>query len=265
MSDTTTGPSSGKRVNLDKGTATAKPSVPRPRTIEWTSLAVVALILFTLAEAVSWFGFTDEFRKLLVENNDKLSAKDRKVPYTAAQITDDLHKVRIGRLSQAVIVALAAGLLLAALRRTRSAPVARWALIAVMVLTSGPAMLVPRGSLPTVPAVLLVLIGVASTAAIVLLLVPESARYFKECKAVNNAGRAGGGLFGSRLAPGGAAAATRPASRPVARASARPHAAKPAGAAKTKAKARTDEAAVAKGAELARSRAKSNKSRRTEG
>lgn len=230
----------------------------RPNTINYAVAALGALIVLSLAEAASLFGFTDEFSKLLKDSNAK--AKKPKSPYGPAEISHDLHQFRIGQLVQTIVVGLALVFLIVALRRVRSAGVARWALIVVMVLTNGPVALIPVSGLPGLPTVLRVLIGAASLTAIVMLFLPASSKYFRDCKAASVPEGAAPrpslrDMFSPRAAAAGASAGagSAPAQPP----------ANPS-APKAKAKTRVDEAAAAKGAELARARAKASKSRRTE-
>lgn len=254
VSDTTNKPP----LSLNKGRGGDQiPAVARPRTITAAVAAVGAVIVLSIAEAASLFGFTDQLSKLLADNNAK--AKKPKSPYGPSQISHDLHQFRITTLVQAIVVGLALIFLIFALRRVRTASVGRWALVIVMVLTNGPVGLIPVKGLPGLPNALRVLTGVASLAAIVLLFMPESSRYFRACKAT--------------LTPEGAPprASLRDlfAPRPPARAPESAKAAAPqqpakASVSKAKGKSRVDEAAVAKGAELARNRAKASKSRRTE-
>jgi hypothetical protein len=243
-------------VILSKGQT---PVVPRPRTVTAATAAVGALIVLSLAEAVSMFGFTAQLSDLFAKNNAKASKP--KNPYGPSQIAHDLHQYRVSTLVQALVVALAMSFLVVAIRRVRSASVARWALIVVMVLTSGLGGLIPINGLPALANVLRALMGLASLAAIVLLLLPESSRYFKACKAaLNPAGAPPRPGLRDLFAPRPPAGAQQPS--PAETPEETP-ASKPA-AARSKAKTRVDEAAVAKGADLARNRAKASKSRRTE-
>jgi hypothetical protein len=125
----------------------------------------------------------------------------------------------------------------------------------------------PTSGLPVPAQIAGVVIGVASIAVILLIFIPPtSQRYFKECREANmpeemrGKPRAGlGSLFGPKASR---RAAAPTATAPPARAASTPAAARP-GAPKARAKVRSDTDAVAKGAELARARAKASKSRRT--
>lgn len=253
MSDTAKKPP----FSLNKAAGARRtPDVPRPRTINAAMAAVGAFAVLSLAEAASLFGFTGQLTTLFAKNNAKL--KKPKNPYGPSEIAHDLHQTRVTTLVQAIVVVLALAFLAAAIRRVRSASVARWALIVVMVLTNGPAGLIPVNGLPGLSNALRALTGIAALATIVLLLLPESTRYFRACKAAMTPEGAPPrpslrDMFAPRPPVGTKQAAQPPAV----------NRSKPA-AGKTKGKTRTDEAAVAKGAELARTRAKASKSRRTE-
>ena len=254
-----------------KGTVEAKPTErpTPPRTINLAIAAVGAQVVFSLVRAGSMFGYTDQLSKLLVDSNTK--AKKPRSPYTSTQIADDLHRLRINGLWQGLVVAAALLLLAFSLRRTSTASVTRWALLVVMVLTGGPFTVIPARGLPLVPQVAPVFAGIASIVAIVALFLPDSRRYFKAVSAARLAasgrtaspGRGLGGLFAPRPR---AERKPLPASglRSSAASRAAPRASAKGGVGAVRAKGRADEAAVARGAALARSRAKASKSRRTE-
>jgi hypothetical protein len=256
---------------MTKASVEAKPAgrpVP-PRTINLVIAAVCVQVVFLLIRAGSMFGYTDELRRLLVDSNKK--AKKPVNPYGPSQIADDLHHLRTNGLVQGVVVSVALLLLAFSLRRPSTAGITRWGLLVVMVLTGGPLTIIPAHGLPIVPQVSLVLAGLASIVAIVALFLPDSRNYFKAIGAARLAasgrtatpGRGLAGLFTPRPAaerkpPPASGLRSTAASRANARVAAK------GGAAGTRAKVRSDEAAVARGAALARSRAKASKSRRTE-
>jgi hypothetical protein len=235
-------------------------SVPLPTTVKAAIAAVGAMILFSLAEAATLFGNTTKLTKLLVDSN--ANAKKPKLNYTATQIAHDLHQFRIGTVVQTIAVAIAMVILALLLRKVRSASLGRWALIVIMVITGGPFLAIPATGWPAVPGTLRVLQGASSIAVIVLLLLPASSRYFRECKALAHPGATPrpsmlGGMFGPR------SAATRGSTGSVSTTKTASTTANPS-ANKSKAKVRADEASVARGAELARTRAKAAKSRKSE-
>lgn len=272
----------------------AKPGkVTIPRSINIAVAAVVAEIVFSLGRALLLRGYTDELRQLLVDSNADSDDPDKH--YTAAEITHDLDQLRSNVLLQAIVLALLLGLLGYMLRRQRAASPARWGLIVILVVMRIPFAVVPSSGLPGVPTAAGVLMGAASIVIIVMLLVPASMQYFRQLREANRPTGGGGGArgsdaparpgLGSLFAPrqrraGGlfsprppvtgsdeASATSRPGrERTGAR---QPHTAETEGESsrprsKPKAKARTDEAAIARGASIARNRAKASKSRRTE-
>ena len=140
-------------------------------------------------------------------------------------------------------------------------------MVILMLFTSLPFYVIPIQHFPAVPNMAGVIIGVASIAAIVLVfLFKPSQQYFRDCREAalppERRGQPRPSLFGPRrpraglAGPGGRAAAARAASE-------RADVVGPGGAPKARAKVRSDAEAVARGAELARSRAKASKSRRT--
>lgn len=249
----------------DAEQAAARP-VP-PRTINLAIAAVCVQVAFLVVHLVSMFGYTDQLSQLLRDGNAKL--KKPKSPYGPSQIADDLHQIRINGVWQGVIVAAALLLLAFSLRRVNTAGVTRWALIVVMVMTGGPLAVNPVRGLPVVPQVASVLAGLASLVAIVCLFLPESRGYFKAIAAFRMAaaGREPRAPRGSLFAPRPSAQRQPPPGtglRSSAASRAQAKVANPGASSGSRSKTRAQEAAVAHGAELARTRAKASKSRRTE-
>ena len=245
------------------------PAPPAPRTIRLAIVAIVAYAFFTLARALSMFGSTDALQRLLVKANNDLKPADRKSNYTfgSHKVLDDLHSVRVSGLWQALVIVVAVLLLAYSLRRVGTASVARWALLIVMLLTGGPFTIIPAKGLPVLPQVSLVLAGVSSLAALILLFLPDSRAYFREMAA-----RRRGEL--EAIAPGVARPSLRAlfSTKPLGGTPASSVSLEKAGVvdpppsnARAKAKRRTEAEAVARGAELARARAKANKNRRADG
>ncbi len=249
----------------------AKPSVPIPWTVDVACVAVGLEALFTLLQALALRGWTSQLSQWLIQRNNQATGKNKKSPYTAADVAHDLAQMRSGALLQAVVVTVALAVLGYSLRRTRGASGARWALLIIIVLTSAPLAVVPiSGEFPMLPKIAGVLMGASSIVAIVWIIVPKSMNYFRDCKAATRPAGAPArpglaGLFGPRGASvqrgmaSGAAAASR-AKREAAAGAERNNPAR----AKAKAKVRSDADAVSKGAELARARAKASKSRRSD-
>jgi hypothetical protein len=240
-----------------------------PRTINLAIAAVCVQVVFLAIHTASMFGYTDQLRQLLQDSNAK--AKKPVNPYGPTQIAHDLHQIRVNGVWQGVIVAGALLLLAFSLRRTSTAGVTRWALIVVMVMTGGPLAVNPVHGLPIVPQLASVLAGVASIVAIVSLFLPESRKYFKAVSAARaaatgrqpRAARGLGSIFAprppvQRKPPPASGLRSSAASRAQAKVS------DSARASGSRSKARAHEAAISHGAELARSRAKASKSRRTE-
>ncbi|MDT4934205.1 MAG: hypothetical protein QOK11_2097 [Pseudonocardiales bacterium] len=269
---------------METSADSTKPVPPTlPRTISLAIAAVVAQVVFMAIRTVGIFGYTDQLGRLLVKSNH--DAKTPKSPYGPAQVARDLHAWRISGVWQALIVSIALLLLAYSLRKAGTASMTRWALLIVIVMTGGPFSVVPAKGWPVVPQVALVLSGLASIAVIVLLFLPDSRRYFREAAAARKGAMAAAaqparpGLLNALFRP-------RPRPAPGAKAGAKAGGGRPSGAdlrkqvrmtkdntaqdtsqptsKAPKAKGRSDADAIARGAELARSRAKASKSRRTE-
>jgi hypothetical protein len=270
---------SARPVSMAKKPPAAGPVAPGgstplaelPRTVQLTLVAVVAEVVFTIAHALAARGFTSQLTQLMIDAN-----KHAKKPVKNFDAVHALSQYRSGLLIQGLVVCAALLILGYSLRKPRAASGARWGLLIVLVLTvqsNGPFTIFPISNYPAPLQVLRTLIGVSSVVLIVGLLMPSSMRYFRACReATRPAGgapRGLAGLFGARAAGGArpaprAGAAGRPVrgGRPGAAPSAEPVGTNPARG-KARAKVRADADAVAKGAELARNRAKASKSRRT--
>ena len=250
-------------------------TVPIPRTIQFATAAVIGEIVFTLAHALAARGFTSQLLQLMKHANDTA-----KKPVKNFDAVKQLADYRTGLLVQGLVICVAMVILGLSLRRARGASGARWAILIVLVLTAqsnGPFAVFPISDYPGTLQVLRSLIGVSSIALIVFLLLPDSMRYFRACKAATRPegapARPGlGALFGPRGAAGsrggafggfGARSAAR--AKTDAASAAEAEAIRPSDGprGRAKAKGRADADAVAKGAALARNRAKASKSRRT--
>ncbi len=266
-------------VNLGKAGAGAtggvRPavSIAVPRTINLACVALSGIVLGMAVRAIGVSGSTPTMKKYLIVANSKA-----KTPKTNYDPTQDLHNFRQGATVNLLLLAVIAALLIWAMRRPRSASASRWVLLIVMVFMELPLLIIPKfgypSGLPPLARLGGALAGVFAVATIALVFVPrESQQYFRACRdatlppgAQRRPGLFGQGLFGPRAPRRGTDTATRPAAtrpadtRPApASASTRP------AAPRAKAKGRSDADAVAKGAELARSRAKASKSRRSGG
>jgi hypothetical protein len=236
------------------------PSIKPPRTIDYVTAALVVMCVAGLARALLLFGNTSTLLAYVTKQNAKAKHPDKTFDAVKA-----VHQFRESTLISAVVVGIALLLLAWALRRPRSASPSRWAMLIVFFFTGLPFYIVPTSGLPGGASGAGVIIGLAAVAAVVLIFVPKpSVQYFKECREASmppeRRGQARPGL-GSLFKPRPPRATT---STPPSSAS-KPEATNASAAPKAKAKVRTDDAAIAKGADLARSRAKASKSRRTTG
>ena len=259
MTDDVTGPAKQGPSVSDKP--------PRPRSVQLATVAVGAQLLFALLYAGLSWGFNDQIRKLIVDANAK--ASHPKVLCDVSQVsgcldvTKQLHTFRLATTQSSILISILVVLLTVMFRR--GSGTGRWIFVALCVIggqlgfAGTPLqLLVVTSNLPKAMGVAATLSALASIVAIVLLVVPSSARWFREVKLVTNPGAAQrpaglAGLFGPR----------RPITTPPRKSAPTRTDANPARA-KSKAKVRADAEAVAKGAELARSRAKANKSRRSD-
>lgn len=131
--------------------------------------------------------------------------------------------------------------------------------VAVLYITT-----VFSSSLPTVMGAVQSLAALAGLIAIILLVLPASRDYFRATREASGkppmGGAGGGARAGGRPGGLGSLFGPRPSAAPAAPAPAEP-AGESVSLAKSKAKGRTTEASVAKGAELARARAKASKAK----
>ena len=245
--------------------ATVRP----PMTINLAGAALAAVVVFMAVRALGLLGSSSMLKAYLIDANKK--AKKPKNPF---DVDGALHTLRQGALLNLLIFGVVMLLLVWAMRRPRSASSSRWVLLIVMVFTQLPLYLVPSAGypsgLPSIVRVAGLLIGLFSVLAVLLVFVPKPSQdYFRACREAVTPPELRGqprpglaSLFAPKprgQAAGGVnqRAAQRPATTRAAEAPARQ------GAPKAKAKVRGDAESVARGAELARSRAKASKSRRT--
>jgi hypothetical protein len=244
--------------------------LPTPRTIDYACIALAVTAAALIVRGVALLGSTSKLTAFLIKSNNDAGSK-KKVPYGATQVHNDLHALRQGTLLTGVIIALALVLLLLAFRRVRTASGSRWAMLIVMLFTLLPTYGLPIKGFPVIPQIFGVIVSVGSIAALALVFVfKPSQQYFRDCRDASVPpelrGQPRPSLFGGRrqraglAGPGGRAAAARAAAqKPAADTSTD----RTPGPSKARAKVRSDADAIANGAELARSRAKASKSRRT--
>ncbi len=243
--------------------------LPTPRTIDYACIALGVTALALVARGLTLFGSTGKLNALMIKANNDATGSKKKVPYTASEIAKDVHTYRQGAILQGVIIGFALVLLLLAYRRTRTASGSRWAMLIVMLFTFLPLSIIPVQGLPIASNVAGVIVGLGAIAALGLVFIPKpSQQYFRDCREAlvppELRGQPRPSLFGGRRAglagPGGRAAAARAAAQTR---SAEASTDRTPGSSKARAKVRSDADAIAHGAELARSRAKASKSRRT--
>jgi hypothetical protein len=245
--------------------AAGAPDRPRP-----VLLAIGALMLSGLCAVIAaaslfklrgWLDYTL-----------KHPTKKPKKPLTPKQIHDQVSSIPGSQLVASIVVLLAVSLVAWSIWKGRYW--ARWAVLAIWVLSSFTGTLAGLNSLFAVTASIpnAFKLGAAGSAAfmlaaVVLVMLPTSGRYFALGKPASARGAAPRrGLFAPRPSPASAPARERSAGRaPATTRAARVAADEAAAADRSRTKKRTSAASVAKGADLARTRAKAaSKSRRTE-
>jgi hypothetical protein len=250
--------------------------VSPPRTVILAFGALVANVALSVVNAVMLWGFTDYLRGQFVKANDKLKVTDKNKDkdYTPKEVNHDVHSFLTSHLVQAAVFGLA--MVLFAVNFRRGKGWARWftvGLLVVPVLPTASAWQLAGlgGDGPGLVRSMSALLGLTAIAVIVLLMVPESARYFAAVRAAN-AGASGTsgaapvglrGMFTPRPRPSVKPDATPPASPSQKRtASSGQKRAAPSGQKKPaapRAKARTSAEAAAKPNASAKNRGKSRK------
>jgi hypothetical protein len=182
-------------------TVSAAPPKP-PRTVELAIMAACAQILFTAVRAVLVWAYSSQWAELLIKANNDLKAgnKSKKSNYTlgSSAVNHDLHQYRINVTIQSLLVCVLIGLAAYAFWRGRG--IARWLYIAASVVFTLSGITAIASSGPRLANLVAFIAALAAIAGTVLLVLPESARFFAAVKAL-------------RMPPGAAAAAARPAGR----------------------------------------------------
>lgn len=271
MSDT-----SAKTVSMNKpqdkttsgtpsstGSGGAPTKIPPPRTINLLCWAMGLMIVLNFVQAFLLLGWTDTLKAYVITSN--ANAKTPQDPFDAVHA---VYQLRQGAFVTAALYGVMLALLIFAFRRTRSASASRWAVLIIFLYTLLPFRIIPASGEPVPVQIAAVAVGVLSIAVLVLIFLPkESIAYFRACREANvppdRRGQPRPGL-GSLFAPRPRQAATSVRRTAPAESVRRPAETRPA-VPKAKAKVRTDSEAIAKGADLARARAKASKSRRTTG
>jgi hypothetical protein len=255
------------------GSEPAATSEP-PRSIITALYGIGVQLLFAAVAAVLAWPLADELRTEIIKANNKATGKDHKVLCSVQQVKgclnvdSTLHSLQIRTLLGTIFVT--AVLIYAATRIYRGVRTGRTIYIAVSIVGglfigfggSPLAIASAFASGPAAPRVVQAIAGFASVAVIVLLFRPDATQFFaaRSPRPAAAAGRPAG--LGGLFRPGPPrerkpAPTTGVRSTAASRAEARLDKV-------AKAKSRNDAEAIARGAELARSRAKAAKSRRSE-
>jgi hypothetical protein len=213
-------------------TADAPAGTRRPRTVELAFVATIVTVALTVISAALWWAYENYLRHEFVNSNKKLKPTDKNFkkdydlsPAHIGAVNHDVHNWLVSGLVQSLIFGLA--LVLIAVNMRRGKGWARWLLIilfAIPVLpTAAPyRLLAVGGNSPGLMRVVSVLIGLAGLAVIVLLIMPESSRYFAAVRAEQQGERSTGAarpglrdLFSARVPPDAARASKRASARPA--------------------------------------------------
>lgn len=243
------------------------PDLPLPLTMKLAFGALILVIVAALARGIGVSTASSAtLRPYLIHLNAhaKTPKKNYGVP-NDKQFATDLHTLHSSYVVASLLTAVVVLLLMFGMRKPRSASASRWVLIFALYFTGAIVGLYPPYGLPGWIQGAGVVMGVAALAALVLIFTPPSLAYARACKESTlppeRRGQPRPKLFGPRPAPAPRTTATAARSAAANRTAARPSS---AAAGKAKAKARNDAEAVARGAELARTRARASKSRRTD-
>jgi len=199
-----------------------------PRTIVAAFVATIAAVVLSVLSAALWWGYQNYLRHEFVKANNKLKPTDKnfKKDYTVTShaVNHDVHNWLTSGLVQSLLFGLA--LVLVAVNMRRGKTWARWLLLILFAIpllpTAAPyRLLTIAGSAPALTRVAGALTGLAGLAVIVLLVMPESSRYFAAVRAEQLGGRAEGaapvglrGLFAPRMpADRGASSTNAPSQR----------------------------------------------------
>ncbi|HEY3736427.1 MAG TPA: hypothetical protein VGL26_03215 [Jatrophihabitans sp.] len=250
--------------------------IPIPRTIAGASIVIALEAVFNVVRALSFGGNTSKLVQTLIDNNAK--AKKPKSPYGLAQATHDLDQFKHNGITQALIMGAALIVLALLIRGGRMAHNARWLVILILVFTGAPLSFNVSGDLNAGYNVLGVLVALSAIAVIALIFVKPSREFFSRTRAATGrpgllgprpgaAGRGAGartsaprpgGLFGGLFGPPRTGASS---SRGASTSSTAGEPNPAAGRTNAKVRTTTTDAAIAKGAELARERAKASKAK----
>ncbi len=262
MSASAAAAASGEPVNITKTPSGAgQGGAVQPKTIRLAAGALVLSGVAALAAAVSLLGARSWLKENLAASNRKAKPP---IAETAAKLHSDVNRLIQGQLIANAV--LLGALILLAMSVWRGRHWSRWAVLILFVLGSFTGTLAGVFSLisaftsgPIAFHVASFIAAAALVSALILVNVAPSTAYLALTRPERTSGGTGRPGLRDMFAPRAAGAKTAPP-RPAA-----PRGAGNPSSAKQRAKVRADEAAVAKGAELARTRAKASKSRRTDG
>jgi hypothetical protein len=218
-----------------RGVTETADTIHPPRTIVAAFVATIASAVLSVVSAALWWGYQEYLRNEFVKANSKLKPTDKNFkkdydPNTASglkNINHDVHNWLMSGLVQSLVFGLAIVLVALSVRRGKNW--ARWLLLVLFAIpllpTAAPyRLLTIAGSAPALTRVASALVGITGLAVVVLLLVPESSRYFAAVRAEQLGEGAGSaaptglrGLFTPRVPPGAGASrtATKTASKPA--------------------------------------------------
>ncbi|MFN2518735.1 MAG: hypothetical protein ABR604_06770 [Jatrophihabitantaceae bacterium] len=262
--------------DTSKPTVAGKPAdgPEPPRTINLAIAAIYAQIALSVLRAGLLWAYTGSLKQSLIDANNTRSAKDKLVLCGSAHpkgCLDVAHQVQVSLIELTVgSILISLAVLMCARKIRHGVRSARTMFVVLSIIGSfvgfagSPLSVLALGSGGPLPLLLVTgLAGLASLAAIIALFLSESTRFFPRPVRSGAPSRGLGGLFAPRPPAGDK---TAPATGTRSTAGLRAPANETAKVANSgaRAKGRADEAAVARGAALARSRAKASKSRRTE-
>lgn len=257
-------------------TVEAEPAGPvnPPRAITLAIAAACTQVFFSVLYAVLTWPLSDQLRRTVINTN----ARTKKTPLCditpgkgCLDVAKSVHAYQIDTSIGTLLVSIGILLLVRRIRRTNRSARPMYAAISLIGAVVGFAgsplsILAVVSAGPVLPRVISTLGAAAGLAAIVLLFLPTSASYFAPpVQRRSGSSRGFGGLFSPRprkpMPPTGL---RRKAAAPTAAAPTAAGNPAKGGGRGVRAKERANDAAVARGAALARSRAKASKSRRTE-
>ncbi len=252
------------------------PAAARPRQVQGAVVAMAVSAVAALIAALALYGQ----RSWLTSEQIKADKKAKKKVPSASELHHQISQQQSGALIGTIVVVVALTVLGLSVYRGRHW--SRWGVVAFWLLASFTGTVVGIGTVlsvgASVPAPFKVPAFTAGTllvVAVVLVNMKASTSWFALSRPVPAAGApVRRGLFAPRSPAGGARAGARPTGRPGAAGPARAKGALTSNAAtrgeaylerqRAKKRAAANAESVARGAELARSRAKASKSRRTD-